>query len=317
MLAVRLPLRLWPGGTGLRLHLGFLLLMGAMVVAGQGLRAALAFSAVLIHELGHVVAARRLGIATYDVVLMPFGGVAHLDEPELVDPAAEMRVAVAGPAVSLALGGALWAASVALPAAVAGASPSAGGPLWDAMARVLERWGRDHVGLGLFNLLPAFPLDGGRLARAALARRAGFRQATRLVGRVGEVSGAVMAGAAAAWYAYAGQGLGAMVMGLFLLYAARMERHRAAGTWIRYLERRLARDGRERWPVTEGRVLVARQETAVKEVALRLIPGRFHLVVVVDSGGRVVGLTGEREVVEALIERGVRTPLSGVPYRKV
>lgn len=288
-----------------------------MVAAGQGARAALLFSAVLVHELGHVVAARRLGIATSDIVLLPFGGVAYLDETELVDPAVEMRVAFAGPAVNLAVGGALLAGSLALPAALAGAGVSGSGQLWDAAARVLGRWAWDHVGLGLFNLLPAFPLDGGRLVRAAIARRTGFRRATRLVGRLGELSGAVMMGAAVLWYAYTGQGLGAMVMGLFLLYAARMERQRAPGTWIRYLERRLDRDVQNGAPVMEGRVLVARKETAVKDVALRLVPGRFHVVVVTDSGGRVVGLTGEQEVVEALIERGVRTPLSSVPYRNV
>lgn len=316
MWAVRLPVRLPPGGVRLRLHAGFLLLMAGMALTGQTGRAALLFSAVLVHEMGHALAARRLGIATYEIVLMPFGGVAYLDEPELVDPRAEARVSFAGPAANL--GVALWlaAACTLFPGALAAAGLEPQAPLWTAVRRTLERWAWDHVGLGLFNLLPAFPLDGGRLVRAALARRRGFRQATRLVGRVGEVAGGAMVCAGGLWYVATGRGLGAMVMGVFLLYAARVERHRAPGTWVRYLERRLAGGGPPD-PVTEGRVLVARQETAVRDVALRLLPGRFHLVALVDAGGRLVGLTGEREVVEALIERGVATPMSGVPHRRM
>lgn len=299
------------GSTRVRLHPAFIALVVAMALLGDGVRAALLFAAVLIHELAHIASARRLGITTYEVVLMPFGGVAHLDESGLVDPAAETRVAFAGPAVNLLLGGALAAASVT---AMQGGTADAASPS-RAVLQVLGLWGWDHLGLGLFNLLPVFPLDGGRLVRAAAARRMGFRAATRLVGQAGEIAGAVMALAGGIWYSRFGHGLGAMVMGLFLLYAARMERRRAPGTWIRYLERTLSPVRQA--PVEEGRLLVARSGSTVKDVALRLVPGRYHVVFITDSRGRVMGLTGEREVIEALIERGLTVPVTGVPYRRM
>lgn len=305
-----------PSGLRVRLHPTLLLLMGLMLAAGRGGRAALLFLAVLLHEVGHVVAARREGIAARDVALMPFGGVAYLDEAELAEPRVELRVAVAGPLANLAAAAALaalaWLLGRGLPAL-----PGAARPALEAVSQGLRGWAWEHLGLGLFNLLPAFPLDGGRLLRAALARRLGFRRATRLAARLGEVAGAVMAALGAVGYGLAGVGLGAVAMGLVVVYAARMERRRAPGTWVRYLAGRLEQEAEGAGGVAEGRVLVAQEQTPVKEVALRLLPGRRHLVVVTDRRGRLVGLTGEREVVEALIERGIGTPLSGVPYRRV
>jgi len=308
------PLRLL--GVRLRLHPGFLALVGLMVAIGQGGRATMLFAAVLLHEAGHVVAARLRGIPVQDVVLMPFGGVAHLDEAELAEPAVESRVALGGPLANLVLGAALLAGAWILEAT---AGPTAGGPGPGGEAAVawLRQWAGDHLGLGVFNLLPVFPLDGGRLVRAALARRLGFRLATGLVGRLGELAGAVMTGVALLTWALYGRGASAVVMGLFLLYAARMERRRAPGTWVRHLARRLDLGAEADVPVQEGRVLVAPEQTPVKEVALRLLPGRWHLVVLTGPGGKMVGLTGEQEVVEALIERGIATPLSSVPHRKV
>ena len=79
-----------------------------------------------------------------------------------------------------------------------------------------------------------------------------------------------MAAAGGIWYARFGEGLGAVAMGLLLLYAARVERRRAPGSWVRYLARTLEAG---RWPpVVEGRLLVASHEAPVKEVALRLLP---------------------------------------------
>ncbi|WP_324667819.1 M50 family metallopeptidase [Geochorda subterranea] len=304
-----------PLGLRLRVHPGFVALMGLMVAIGQGGRATMLFAAVLLHEAGHVVAARLRGIPIRDVVLMPFGGVAYLDEAELAEPAVESRVALGGPLASLALGAILLAGAWVVE--TAGAAPGGARPVVEAGVAWLRRWAGDHLGLGLFNLLPVFPLDGGRLVRAALARRLGFRQATGLVGRLGELAGAVMTGAALLSYGLSGRGASAVVMGLFLLYAARMERRRAPGTWVRHLARRLEPGTGGAVPIHEGRVLVAPEQTPVKEVALRLLPGRWHLVVLTGPGGRMVGLTGEREVVEALIERGIATPLSRVPHRKV
>jgi len=156
-------------GIPLRLHISFVLLAAALIsiealsggLAAAGTMALLGatlFGSVLLHELGHALAARRFGIETRSITLYPFGGIAALDrEPR--SPSAELWIALAGPAVNFAL------AAAALPLALLG-TPTA------------VTFVGINIALGLFNLVPAFPMDGGRVLRAALATRLGRLRAT-------------------------------------------------------------------------------------------------------------------------------------------
>lgn len=178
-------------GIGVYVHWTFALLIGWVfylhvragmpaleAAAGVGFILAL-FSCVLLHEFGHAFAARRYGIATRDITLLPIGGVARLESmPE--KPAHEFWVAIAGPAVNVVI-----ALLVFLGLVVTGHLRPLGsdhvvlGSFW-------ERLMLTNLTLVLFNLLPAFPMDGGRVLRAALAARIGRRRATRIAARVGQ-----------------------------------------------------------------------------------------------------------------------------------
>jgi Zn-dependent protease/CBS domain-containing protein len=178
-------------GIAIDVHASFFLLLGWVAVGrlrrGEGGAAALessllvlaVFASVVLHELGHALTARRFGIRTRNITLLPIGGLARLERmPE--KPAQEMLVAAAGPAVNfviaLLLAAGLWLASSDLSPEVA----SARGPF---LAKLM--W--INVTLGLFNLLPAFPMDGGRVLRAGLALRLGRAPATLLSTRIGKI----------------------------------------------------------------------------------------------------------------------------------
>jgi Zn-dependent protease/CBS domain-containing protein len=177
-------------GTEIRLHLTFLLLLawiglahglqGGMPAAIQGVAfIALIFACVLLHEFGHVLAARRYGIATPDITLLPIGGVARLDRiPE--KPAEELVVALAGPAVNVAIATLLLLPLGGVPdvAAMAG--------LEDPGQSLLARLFWVNVTLVVFNLIPAFPMDGGRVLRALLGMRLGNRRATDVAASIGQ-----------------------------------------------------------------------------------------------------------------------------------
>jgi stage IV sporulation protein FB len=140
----------------------------------------LLFGCVVLHELGHALTARRYGVETREIVLYPFGGVARMDR---IPPGkAELLIALAGPAVNLVLAALLGLVLVGLSAD----SPDA--PL----AIVTEGtivWQLLYVNLSLFvfNLIPAFPMDGGRVLRAALAIGLGETRATNIAAAVGQV----------------------------------------------------------------------------------------------------------------------------------
>ncbi|HEY6865974.1 MAG TPA: site-2 protease family protein, partial [Candidatus Eisenbacteria bacterium] len=175
-------------GIRVELHVTFLLLV-AWVALDQGLlkgnlAAALSavtllllvFGCVLLHELGHALTARRYGIVTQDIILLPIGGVARLQKmPD--QPLQEIVVAVAGPAVNLVIAAVLYLILSALGRPV---EPFAfAGGLLAVLLSI-------NLGMLLFNLIPAFPMDGGRVLRALLALRLPYPRATRIAAGVGQ-----------------------------------------------------------------------------------------------------------------------------------
>jgi Zn-dependent protease len=165
-------------GIPIRVHLTFLLLLAWAALTEGGLGGVLftlvVFGVVVLHELGHALAARGFGIETRDITLLPIGGVARLERMPR-SPFQELIVALAGPAVNAGLALAAVGALV-----VVAASPNL-----VAFAPFLIKFLFVNVGLGLFNLIPAFPMDGGRAFRALLAMRTSFARATRIAARTG------------------------------------------------------------------------------------------------------------------------------------
>lgn len=183
-------------GIALHIHATFLLLLawvgvgefrasGSLASAANGLAFVLAvFGSVVLHELGHAFAARRYGIRTRDITLLPIGGVARLERMPR-EPRQELVVALAGPAVNVVIAGLLYAwirATGGVPELDTTASTAS--PLEPAfLAQLLAM----NLWLVLFNLIPAFPMDGGRVLRALLAlRRRDHVRATETATRVGK-----------------------------------------------------------------------------------------------------------------------------------
>lgn len=149
----------------------------AATAEGVGFILAL-FGCVVLHELGHAVTAQQFGVPTTDITLLPIGGVARLQRiPE--NPAQELAIALAGPLVNIVIAGGLWLGGIRLPA-----SPQ--DPQHLVQAQFLPKLLELNLFLALFNLLPAFPMDGGRVLRALLALRLEYGRATRVAATVGQ-----------------------------------------------------------------------------------------------------------------------------------
>ena len=150
-------------GTGLAALLGVVFLIGV-------------FASVLAHEFGHALVARHYGIHTRRIVLWPIGGVAQL-EGEPRSPKQELHIALAGPAVNFVLAAALFVVVNLLGLSNSGL-----------LSSLLSSLMIANLTLGLFNLVPAFPMDGGRVLRAFLATRLGGGRATEIAVNVGKVA---------------------------------------------------------------------------------------------------------------------------------
>jgi Zn-dependent protease/predicted transcriptional regulator len=213
-------------GVELRVHLTFLFLLlfvlmrepmtqgGVGVVRALGL-VAIILGSVVLHELGHVWLAVRMGIPVRGVMLLPLGGVTLMDPQEHLDgiknAGRETWIAIAGPLVSLLL------AAVSAWAFWLGYRVDLWSRPWITTTALARSFFWTNVSLFALNLLPAFPMDGGRVLRAWLARRMDFQQATRRAVTVGHIFAAtfmLLGAVSTPWF---------MILGLFMFLAAQME----------------------------------------------------------------------------------------------
>lgn len=240
------------------------------------------FGSVVIHELGHALTARRFGIATRDITLLPIGGVARLERmPER--PSQELMVAAAGPVVSF-----LLAAFLAGLGSLVGGPPGPATPL--GREPLLAQLAQINLVLGLFNLLPAFPMDGGRMLRAALAWRGDYLRATRTAATIGQTI--------------------AMGLGLLGLFTNPVLVFVAMFVWIGAGAEASAT---EAWAMLEGVPASAAMMTAFRTLepgnplglaAQLLLQGSQTDFPVVDPSGQLLGVLTRDRLVEGLTKNG-------------
>lgn len=293
-------------GTQIRVHVTFLLLLGwlawgaaqtggAAAAAGITLFLLAVFLCILLHEFGHIFMARRFGIRTPEVLLSPIGGLARLERmPD--EPGQELQVALAGPAVTAVIVILLWGTLALTGGSVEpillgeSARPSlVPGLMWV------------NIYLLLFNLIPAFPMDGGRVLRAVLARRKGMVAGTRIAVRIGQ-GFAIALGLLALFGPYPNPIL-ILIAGFIFLAAqaeASMVETRAAGRGIRATQ----------MMVTDFRVL--RVHATLRDAADALLTGEQREFPVVDDLGRLKGMLTRDHLIRGLSGQGPDASVQGV-----
>lgn len=282
-------------GIELRVHATFLILLawmallygrdtGTVAGAATGVVFTIAvFASVVLHELGHALTARRFGVGTRDITLLPIGGVARLESiPE--KPTQELAVALAGPAVTLAIAVVLYV--VLRISGITAAPPATGAVTGQGFVAELL-W--VNATLLVFNLLPAFPMDGGRVLRALLALRMNYLRATQIAARAGRAF-ALLFGI-----------LGLVFSPFLVLIALFVWLGAAAESSEQEMHTSLAGVDVARVMSRGVRTLSVSDtlDTALQQV----LSGFQHDFPVVD-GGRVVGVLSHRALLSGLAARG-------------
>jgi Zn-dependent protease len=294
-------------GIDVHMHATFLLLAGWVAVKAWSARQNLGdvvhglafiaamFGIIVLHELGHALAARRYGIPTQDITLLPIGGVARLDRmPD--KPGQELVVALAGPAVNVVLAVVFW---LVVRSADAVTSLThfrlVGGSLLANLQIV-------NLVMAVFNLIPAFPMDGGRVLRALLAMRLDYVKATRIAADIGQVL-AFGAGAI---------GLGQMnpilvFIAIFVYLGAEQE--------ASMVKVRSALDGIPIQSVMIREFHTLEPQQTLAHAVAYVLEG-FQQDFPVTEQGRVVGVLTRRRLLTALAKRGQELPVGDAMDRR-
>jgi Zn-dependent protease len=293
-------------GIPIRLHVTFVLLALWLAVtagrSGAGFFAGIAWlllivASVTAHELGHALVARWHGVVTEEIVLLPIGGVSRLRS--VPGPAAELAIALAGPLVSLGL--ALVGVCAML---LSGRAPNAESA--DPVTRLITQLVIANAALFGLNLIPAYPMDGGRALRALLALTLPAPQAARLTARVGQVFAAVVALVA---LPFGAAGLPLMLVAFLLFVGASQQG--VAG------ERALALAGRRARDAMATRFERLQPQEPLERAALLLLRTAQEDFPVIDAWGRPVGALPRALLVAALARLGRQAPVLEAMDRRV
>lgn len=295
-------------GTEVRIHITFfLLIVWFAVSAGSrgGQAAAIdaavflvaVFACVLAHEFGHVLVARYFGIPTRDITLLPIGGVASIERmPD--NPAQELLIALAGPAVNVVIAAALLILFGANLDPARLADPAASHEI-----DLVSRLALVNITLVLFNMVPAFPMDGGRVLRALLAFRMDRAKSTRIAATIGQ----------AIAFAFGFLGLFGNPMLLFIaLFVFLAARHEAFSVELGEATRDVAL---RHATITSFKTLDT--ASTVGQAVEALLATSQREFPVTDGGGRMRGVLTRDGMIRALGVSGPDTPVLDVMERDI
>jgi stage IV sporulation protein FB len=294
-------------GSEIRIHVTFFLLLawigiahyqqGGSQAAIEGIAFIIAlFACVIAHEFGHALAARRYGIKTPDITLLPIGGVARLERmPE--KSGQEIVVALAGPAVNVVI--ALVLIVILNARFDATALQRLDNPALDFLVRLASV----NVFLVLFNLIPAFPMDGGRVLRAVLAFWYSRTQATNIAARIGQALAFVFG-----FLGLLGNPM-LIFIAIFVYLAATAE---AQSVGLQDVSRNLG----------VGDAMITRFESlgpqsTIRDAADLLLKTTQHEFPVVDGAGRLRGMLTRNAMIQALSKSGPETPVLEVMVAEI
>ena len=276
-------------GISVSIHPLLVIIMIASVLTGYWAELAALFAIVVVHELGHVIMARSYGWRIRSIKLLPFGGVAETEEAGSVPARQEAAVAAAGPLQNAWMAAAAWALG-----AYGGWDPAWAGYLVQA-----------NLMIGLFNLLPILPLDGGKLLQVGLCFVMPYHRALEWSTRISLLLSAAMAAGACLSVFGGGIQLNLLVVGLFLLASNWTFRKHIPFVFIRFLMNREMEASRRREEAGTIHPIVVSQKQQLGGVLRLLRRERYHLIYVIGSGGTVMDVMPEERVIGQFLTTGM------------
>ncbi len=267
-----------------------------LIAVGMGDVVLCTIPALILHEWAHIIAAAALGMTITEMELFPFGCAAKM-QCFALSRAKEIIVAAAGPAVNLITACAVFAIDRYTESfALAGKLTAA------------------NIAIATVNLLPALPLDGGRIARACFASFMGYRRATKLMSVAGIFFAAIIAGIGIYTALQSSFNPSFFVMGFFLCLSSIKEMRSAPYILIRDLSDKRQRMGSRR-TININR-FAAMQSEKLCDIMREFETGKYNIVTVLDKDMGILGELDEKQILGGMMEKGVHATLWSI-YKEV
>jgi stage IV sporulation protein FB len=271
-------------GVRIRINLFFLLLCALYIALGLTAEVLFILGAVLVHEISHVIMALVLGVQVTEIELLPFGGQAKIEDFTGLEPDYEIYIALAGPIVSLSLAGVFYFLQTSISSAY------------------LPLFININLFLGIFNLCPALPMDGGRILRALLSQAIGYKKATGRAAALGKLIAVIFVCIGLYQVYFQHSGANYVVAGILLFWAAHREGQLLIYAFMRYLVNKkgeLAKHG-----VLPAQQIISRGDTPIKKILESTRPSYYLVVMAVDEADHFIGMRSESELIECFFAKG-------------
>lgn len=274
------------GGITLSLHPLFVIIMLLSVLTGQFLELLTLFAIVLIHEFGHVGAARMYGLDVVSVQLLPFGGVAVVEDHGRMTAGKEIIIALAGPLQNAVMISAAWLLL----------SAGWGNP------EFLQYLIHANTVIALFNLLPVLPLDGGRIVRAAVSEVTPYYFTLLWSGRISiAASAGIVAYSLLPLLSGNGPLLNLLLIGGFLLATNVQDQRNLPYRFLAFLTHRNTESDRRLAEGGTARPIVAPSAKPLESVLRLFRRNHYHLIYVVNDQGTIVAVVPEQRLVSSFL----------------
>lgn len=266
----------------IKLNVFFILFLFTSYFTGWLRQSLILFASLLLHEFGHVMAARKLKIEVYEVELLPYGGVARMEELFKLGGVAEAEVSAAGPAISFIL------------ALVCNFLKSYSG--------LFEQAFRFNLIICLFNLLPIIPLDGGRISRNFLVFFMGYRQATRILILAGRAAAFILLGCNIYMLASGGRSAALIIAGIFI-YIGTVKEEKLSSYYCLFTGNNIKRMMTAKNRIRK-RFIKVREDIPIRLVVDRFSPVTLCYVKVLDVSGEIKSILSEEEIINGFLVYG-------------